>query len=87
MTTSAIPSIPSPTAGEGTSSTTVAGSGATPITPPAEHAGVLHTIFTDLEKAAHLLTDPAVLALLPGKYKGYALAIAAIEHVAEGSAP
>jgi hypothetical protein len=84
-TTDATGLVATPTTAAPATPATVGSSTAAPIPTPthAEHAGFLHGLFTALEGAAHLLTNPAVLALLPGKYQGYAMAVAAVEQVAE----
>lgn len=50
---------------------------------PTAHASLLHSIFAQLEKILNIATDPAVLALLPAKYQGYATAIAIVDQIAE----
>lgn len=51
--------------------------------PPVHHANWLHSVLMALEGAAAIVRSPAVVALLPAKYQGYAAAVSAIATVAE----
>ena len=70
------------TANTATSTDTVkAAAVATATSIAVAHASILHTIFADLERVIGLAANPAVLALLPAKYQGYAGAAMVIEQV------
>lgn len=51
--------------------------------PAQIHASVAHHVFGLLDKILHTLQDPTVLALLPPKYRGYAMAATAVEHTVQ----
>jgi hypothetical protein len=56
----------------------------TPPTTHAEKAGRLHRLFADLEAMIEFAASPEIVALIPSaKYRGYAMAAVAVEHVAQ----
>lgn len=83
-----VPAVALPPAPDGSVSATgaVSASPAASAQPTTheEHAGVLHGLFSALERVAHVLDNPFVLELLPPKYRAYAQAAAAIEVAVTG---
>jgi hypothetical protein len=59
---------------------------AEPTTQQQQYADTVHSVFTVIDSLIGVLNDPQVLALLPAKYRGYAVALVAVSHVAENVA-